>query len=255
MTSARRVLTLLLALAAGRASPQTMLDQQQRLIDIHCLLLDLPPVEAPGAYAPWQLGLGLELIGIPPIDGTTGSKKQITASDRAPVFPRPRVTLGLPAPEGWRAFAGASYIPPVVINDLSTNYGALEAGLAWAPGPLHVGLRGHVLYADSKAPVTDPSTRDTLRTFEWGFDASAGWTFAFGSWSATPYAGLGVVVLDGRFTVTSDGVELRSSYTGLSLHGGVRVLLGGHWAGVAEVDAYPGRLVHPTFRAVYAFSP
>jgi len=38
-----------LIFAAGSARAQTMLDQQQRLIEIHSLLLDLPPGDAPGA--------------------------------------------------------------------------------------------------------------------------------------------------------------------------------------------------------------
>lgn len=253
MTAARCAVACVAAAAALGARAQTMLDQQERLIDIHALLLELPPVEAPGAYGPWELGLGLEVIGIPPIDGATGSKRQITASDRTPAFPRPRVALGLPAPEGWRAFVGASYIPPVAIEDVSSHYGALEAGLAWAPGRLRLGVRGHVQYAESKSPVTDPATRDTLRDLDWGADASAGWTFALGWGSATPYAGAGLTRLDGRFTVTSDGVELRSSATVLALHGGVRLLLGERWAAVAELDAYPGRVVHPSFRAVYVW--
>ncbi len=252
-------LPLLVLLGAGAALParaQTMLDQQQRLIDIHNLLLDLPPAGAPGALRDRELGLGLEIIGIPEIDGTTGTKKQITASDRTRVFPRPRVAIGLPAPEGFRTFAGLSYIPPFQINEVSTNYIAGEAGIAWVPSALSLGLRGHALYAMSKSPVTDPNTRDTLKTSEAGADLSAGWRFAFraggiGDVSVTPYAGAGVVWADGHFRVTSDGVVLTSSYTGAALNAGVRLLVHDRWEAVGEVDAYPGRLVHPVFRVGY----
>jgi opacity protein-like surface antigen len=244
---------LAVAALARPAVAQTIVDQQDRLIDLHSLLLDLPPLQAPGSYRPWEVGLGLELIGIPTIDGSTGSKRQITASDRTSVFPRPRAALGLPAPDGWRAFAGAAYIPPISLNEVSSHYGALEAGLAWVPGPATVGLRGRVIYAESKSPVTDPATRDTLRTFEYGADLSAARTFAVPFGTATPYAGVGVTVLDGKFTVTSDGVELRSQYTALALHAGLRFLLRERWEGVAEVDGYPGRLLHPSFRLGYRF--
>src|SRR5512137_1077813 len=132
MKRARALLMILFAAGAGPASAQTMLDQEQRLIQIHSLLLDLPPVQAPGALGPGQLSLGLEIIGIPRIDGTTGGKVQITASDRTRVFPRPRVALGLPAPDGFRTFVGLSYIPPIPINGVSTNYFGLEAGIAYA---------------------------------------------------------------------------------------------------------------------------
>ena len=39
-----------LALTAGAARAQTMLDQEQRLIEIHSLLIALQPGNAPGAY-------------------------------------------------------------------------------------------------------------------------------------------------------------------------------------------------------------
>lgn len=252
---ARRALALALLAAPAAARAQTMLDQEQRLIDIHGLLLDLPAVQAPGALAAWRWSLGLEAIAVPDIDGTTGTKVQLTASDRTAVFPRPRLALGLPAPEGFRAFAGASYVPPIRFREASVNQIAVEAGLAWTPEPFRLGVRGHGLYAHSVAPVTDPSTRDTLETSGGGADLSASWSFgAEGSGLAVqPYAGAGVVSLRGRFRVESDGNVLRSSYTGLSLTAGVRFLLGGSWEGVAELDAYPGRLVHPHFRVGYLF--
>jgi len=93
----RRAPALLALLAtAGTADAQTLLDQELRLIEIHALLLALPPVGAPGALGAGQVGLGLELVTIPPIDGATGSRRQITASDRTPLFPRPRIVVGLP---------------------------------------------------------------------------------------------------------------------------------------------------------------
>jgi hypothetical protein len=230
-----------------------MLDQQLRLIDIHDLLLELPPVQAPGALRPGQLDLGVEVITIPSIDGTTGGKTQITASDHTPLFPRPRLMVGLPAPTSFRAFVGLAYIPPITIADVSTNYGAVEAGLAYVPGPLSVALRAHVVYAFSKSPVTEPDTKDTLETFDYGADVTAG--YALEAWGAdwTPYAGVGVTRLNGRFRVTSDGVVLTSDSTVAALHAGVRVLLSRHWEGVVELDAYPGYLVHPNFRLAYLF--
>ena len=106
----------LLAVAAGSAQAQTMLDQEQRLIEIHSLLVALQPGNPPGAYRPGEVSLGLEIIVIPSIDGTTGGKRQITASDRTPAFPRPRFAIGLPAPTDFRAFVGLAYIPPIAIR-------------------------------------------------------------------------------------------------------------------------------------------
>lgn len=253
MSRARLVFALLAVAEASAAGAQTMLDQEERLIDIHSLLLDLPPLEAPGALPAGRASLGLELVTLPVIDGTTGGKRQITASDRTRVFPRPRLAAGLPAPEGFRAFAGLSYIPPIAIREVSTHYGAAEAGLAWVPGVPRAALRGHLLYATSRSPVTDPATRDRLETWEYGADLSAGARFAFPLGSVEPYAGAGVVRLRGRFRVTSDGAVLRSAYTGAALHAGSRLLLRDRWEGVAELDAYPGRLVHAVLRLAYLF--
>ncbi|HZX95244.1 MAG TPA: autotransporter outer membrane beta-barrel domain-containing protein [Myxococcales bacterium] len=248
-----RAFVALLALAAGPAGAQTMLDQEQRLIDIHALLLDLPPVDAPGAYDPGQFSLALEIIGVPPIDGTTGNKHQFTASDRSIAFPRPRVALGLPAPEGFRAFVGLSYVPPIQAWNVKLNYIAGEAGIAWAPGPARVGFRAHLLYGESESPVTDPVINDTLRITEFGAELSGGYDFAFGRLTVTPYGGAGVSHSSGNFRVTSDAVTLVSDNTAAALHAGVRLLFGKRWEGAAEVDYYPGFLIHPNFRLAWLF--
>ncbi len=251
MRKARGGVLLLLASVAGSAGAQTMLDQQLRLIDIHCLLLDLPPVEAPAALRPLQVVLGVEAVTIPPIDGTTGNKRQITASDHTPLFPRPRLMVGLPVHAGFRAFVGLAYIPPVTILEVSTHYGGAEAGIAYSPGPLSVALRGHAAYAFSRSPVTDAQTRDSLETFVYGADVMSGYALEAGWASWTPYAGLGVTHLHGRFRVTSDGVALTSDAAVLAVQAGLRLLVRDRWEAVLELDAYPGRLIHPSFRLAY----
>ncbi len=253
MRRALAAAALLLA-APGAARAQTMLDQEDRLIQIHALLLDLPPVEAPGAWRWREAGLGLELVAIPTIDGTTGSKRQITASDRTRAFPRPRLAVGLPAPAGFRAFAGLSYVPPVEVREITVHLVAAEAGIAWTPGPLRLELRGHALSARTESPVTDPATRDTLRAGELGLDLTAGWEAALGPALLAPYAGAGLTRLSGDFRVTSDGARLVSRYTAAVFHAGLRALLFRHVEGVAEWDLYPGRLVHPRFRVSWVMA-
>ena len=250
---ARLLAAVLACAAAGGARAQTMLDQEQRLIDIHSLLLDLPPLQAPGALAKRTLDVSVEGVTIPHIDGTTGTKEQITASDRTRLFPRPRVALGLPAPSGFRAFVGLSYIPPVPIRDVSTNAVAAEAGIALVHGALRVGARGHAVYAASKAPVTDPATRDVLETWLYGADLAVGWRFVASRVALEPYVGGGVVALQGRFRVTSDGSVLTSDWTGPALSAGLRALVRSRWEIVTEVVAYPDRLVHTNVRLGWLF--
>lgn len=247
----RALAALLLAAGAGSARAQTMLDQEQRLIEIHSLLAALPALSPPGAYTAWQASLGLELVTIPIIDGRTGGKVQITASDQTRAFPRLRLAVGLPMPEGFRAFGGLAYIPPVELNRVSSHLVAAEGGVAWAPSALAVGIRGHVLYASSQSPVTDPATRDTLRTVEFGVDVSVGHRLDLGWASLTPYVGAGLTHVDGRFTVTSDGVVLTSTTNDPGVSAGLRLLSPLHVEGVVELVAFPGRLVHPNFRVAW----
>jgi hypothetical protein len=257
--SVRAAIAPLLAIAAlGGPAParaQTMADQEQRLIDIHALLLDLPPVQAPAALSRGEVGVSLEAVGIPPIDGTTGSRTQLTASDHTRLYPRPRVQLGLPSPEGARAFVGLSWIPPLTVRDVTTNALAAEAGFGAAPGALRFGARLHAVGAVARAPVTDPATRDELRAFLWGAELSAGWRFEGAGLALEPYAGAGVVSLHGTFRVESDGNVLDSAWTGAALHAGVRLLARARFEAVTEVDGYPGRLVHGSVRLGYLFGP
>jgi len=235
----------------GAAGAQTMLDQEERLIELHSLLVALPALAPPGAWRAGQAGLGLEVVTIPEIDGTTGGKRQITASDQTRLFPRLRLAAGLPVAEGWRAFAGAAYIPPIEVNRVSSHLGALEAGLAWERGPLSVGLRAQGVYASSRSPVTEPDTRDTLRTVVAGADLSAGWRVATAFGELTPWVGAGAARVDGRFRVERDGAVLTSRTTDLSLTAGVRLVTLGHLDCAAELVAYPGRLVHPNLRVAW----
>jgi opacity protein-like surface antigen len=244
---ARAALTVLLAALASGARAQTMLDQEQRLIELHSLLVALPALEAPGALAPLQPRFGLEVITIPVIDGTTGGKTQITASDQARAFPRLRAAVGLPLGSAWRAFAGLAYVPPVEVNRVSSHMLGLEVGAAWTRGPFAAGFRLHGEWADSRSPVTEPATRDKLMTSIFGGDLSAGWRLDFGRVALTPYAGVGVARVDGTFTVTGDGYQLTSKNTDLALAAGVRLLALGQVELVAELVAFPGVMVHPGF--------
>jgi len=228
-----------------------MLDQELRLIEIHSLLVAMPALEAPARLRPFQPSAGLEVITIPIIDGTTGGKTQITASDRARAFPRVRLALGLPVADRWSAFAGVGWVPPVEFRGVSSNMVGLEAGLAWRCDRFAAGLRLHGEWADSRSPVTDPATRDQLVTWVTGADASAGWRFDAGPVGLQPYASVGVGRIKGTFTVTGDGHTLVSRTTDLTLSAGLSLVVLKNVEVAAELVAYPGRLIHPGFRIAW----
>jgi hypothetical protein len=239
---------------AGAAGAQTMLDQEQRLIEIHSLLIALPPRAPPSAYQPWDLSFGLELVTIPKIDGTTGGRTQITASDRTRLFPRPRLAVGLPAPEDFHAYAGIAYIPPIEINSVSSHLGAIEAGISWDRfGPLSIGLRAYGVLAESKSPVTDPNTRDTLDTTDLGADLSAAYRFDFSPGSLTPFASVGITHVAGDFRVTSDNELLTSRNLDPDVAAGLTFLSPLGIQATAEWVAYPGRLMHPLFSVAWVY--
>lgn len=249
------LLAFALAISAvpGASRAQYMPSLESRLIDVHSLLLDLPPSQAPAALSSGTIDASLEVVTIPHIDGNVGSKRELTASDHTRLFPRPRLMLGLPAPKGLRAFVGISYIPPLEIRQVSTSYGAAEVGVAFASGLVRAGVRGHAVYAITRSPVTDPATKDVLHTQLVGADASIGAQLGAGGLEFEPYLGGGLVSLHGRFRVTADGTVLESEYTGAALHVGLRLLVSSRFETVAEVDDYPGRLVHVDFRLGYLF--
>lgn len=162
----RTAAILALLLSSLPAGAQDVTGNEEHLVDIHALLLDLPTIDAPGAFRSGELNLAVEVTDIPVIDGNVGPKTELTASDHARAYPRLRLALGLPAPSGFRAFVGAAYVPPVTINQVTVNSPALEAGFAWVNGPLRVGVQAHGLWARVLSPVSSPDVRDELTVTE-----------------------------------------------------------------------------------------
>jgi hypothetical protein len=83
-------------------------------------------------------------------------------SDLAPVFPRPRIALGL----GGGLAVEASYLPPVTVMDATPNLGGLA--LSWSPsgvtllGGTQVHLRAHSTFGSVRGPIT--CSREALQS-------------------------------------------------------------------------------------------
>ena len=139
-----------------------------------------------------------------------------------------------------------------MLREVSSHLGALEAGLAWdRGGPLTAGLRAWGVAAESKSPVTDPSTRDTLDTVDLGADLSAAYRFDLGRVALTPFAAAGLTHVSGDFHVTSDDALLTARSTAVGFDAGLRFLWKPGVAAVAEWVVFPGRLVHPVFSVAW----
>ena len=112
-----------------------------RLLGFYAASLLFTPLSVVGPTSPARLAAGVELGYVPRL----GARQRETGTDKpqntnlAPVFPRPRVAVGL----GGGAVLEASWLPPVKVFGVRANLvnAALSAPLGAGRG---VGLRGRV---------------------------------------------------------------------------------------------------------------
>jgi len=113
----------------------------------------------PRARKPWSLEAGAEIDSIPHLSaeqrtvGFGGTKEEDL--NNAPVFGRPRLTVGLP----YKLALSLSYVPPVKVFGLRPNLFALalERPL-YQRGPLRFGMRTYGQIGFVKGALTCPSS-------------------------------------------------------------------------------------------------
>ena len=168
------------------------------------------------------LTLGGELTYIPEPDpslqrtGVCFTPKQ-ESTQLSPVFPRPRLSIGLP----YGVLVEASYLPPIKVADAEANLFSGAVSLSHAlvetnGAPVVAAARVHVTHGwvrgaitcakkalqtqDSSAPCYGSApSRDTFHPDMWGIDGSIGRAFASGRLDL--FAGGGVNWLAPRFRV------------------------------------------------------
>ena len=223
-----------------------MLDQEQRLIEIHSLLLACRRSRRPGRCAPasWRLGAGADRH---PVHRRHHRRRRRRSPP--PTGPGCSRALGSRWGSPRRMTSGPSSASrtsrPSAINGVSTNYIAARGGHRVDARPSRrwrCAVTTSTRCRGPPSPIRTPGTRSTPAR------AAPTWGSVAGSTSSRCPSRLtlerGSCRSSGNFTVTSDGYVLHSSYTGVALQAGLRVLMDGHWQVVGEVDAYPGRLVH-----------
>lgn len=207
-------------LAAQCRPPES--SNEAKLLAYYAAPIAFAPQGAPRPTRPWSLTVGGELTYIPRPDASlqhTGlcftPKEEST--QLSPVFPRPRIAIGLP----FGVVVEASYLPPLKVAGAEANLfsGAVslsrrivDAGAT----PIVASVRAHVTRgwvrgaitcaksalqtADSGRPCygTSPS-RDTFHPNMWGVEGMIGRAFAGGR--ADLYGGGGVNWLAPRFQV------------------------------------------------------
>lgn len=144
-------------------------------------------------------------------------QRKSETTDLSPIFPRPRVAVGLPG--GFHV--EGSYLPPVTILDATPNLGALALG--WtrtlredaAGGSTWLAVRAHATIGEVKGAITcakdalqttsptqpcfgDQPSNDSYEPDMLGGELIVGWR---GSGRLSAYAGAGYTSLSPRFQV------------------------------------------------------
>ena len=154
-----------------------MLDQEQRLIEIHSLLVALPALQAPGALAPLA-GRGSAWRSSPSRSSTAPPAAR--PSSPPPTSPAP--SRGCARRWACRWAAPGAPSPGWATSRPSRSTRSAPTCSAWRPAPAWSArpVRGRASACTAsgptrRSPVTDPATRDQLVTRIGGADLSAAW--------------------------------------------------------------------------------
>ncbi|MGH8472744.1 MAG: hypothetical protein ACREVJ_09900 [Gammaproteobacteria bacterium] len=192
-----------------------------------------------------QIRLGFEATYVPEPNAEISRPERCYASNKSedtrlsPVFPRPRVALGLGG--GW--VVEGSYLPPVTVFDATPNLASVALSRLTSIGPAGLLLRAHATFGKVEGAITcsedalqlnnvnDPcygseKSEDTYKPNMFGGEAAI--TFVVGS-RTNAYAGAGYTSLrprfqvgfqDGRAGVPYDDTRIEGDLSRVSLFGG-----------------------------------
>jgi len=255
-------------LASARAGAQCTPGEnsnEAKLLAHYSAPIAFAPQTGP-AFARGGVALGGDLTYIPKPDPaleSTGSCFNARKSTQlSPVFPRARLTIGLPLGIGLEV----GYLPPVRVAGAKANLlsGAVSVArpvVSVAGQPIMAAARVHatrgyvngaITCNDDALQQSNPSgpcygsekSNDTFRPNMWGIDGSVGRAFLERRLSL--YAGGGVTWLAPRFRVGftdatgyNDRTRVEVDLRRLSAFGGATYHLAGIWSATAQVYSFP----------------
>ena len=259
----------LLVLGAGAAGAQGTCQPGSDSREAKMLAFFAAPIafSPGGVVAPMRSGemrLGFDVTYVPtpsesirhPETCYTNSKTENTSL--SPVFPRPRVTVGL----GGGLLLEASYLPPVTVLDATPNLFSVALGYAKNVGTrgMSVLLRAHATVGEVKGPITcspdviqtsNPAgtcyaikpSEDTYKPGMLGVEGAVG----FGAASRLrSYVGAGFTSVRPRFQVgfldarnNLDDTRIEVDLTRVSLFAGAAYRMTTRTALTAEVYSVP----------------
>lgn len=142
----------------GQGCPVPSNSNEAKLLAYYAAPLTFSPSGSIGALAPGSVRLGFDITLIPaPGDEIRKTSRCFLEKEEktqlSPVFPRPRLTVGLPA--GF--FVEAMYLPPVTVGDATANLASVALGVARAiTSRVGVAVRAHTTFGQVKGPITCP---------------------------------------------------------------------------------------------------
>lgn len=260
--------------ADGQCRPPSG-SNEAKLLAFYSVPLVFSPMSAPEYLQPGGIRIGAEVAPVPKPSREirrTGacftSKDENT--DLAPVFGRPRITVGLP----YGLAVIGSYLPPITIGDATPNIGSLAISgvreLRMGPwiDRSAVMMRAMTTFGTLKGPITCPReslhqssatapcngtspSDDTFRPEMYGLDATLAVSRNDGAIAL--YGGLGANWLRPRFQVnftsangSVDNTRVEVDVTRLSLFTGITGHVRSGLDLTAEVYSFPEDAV--TFR-------
>jgi len=239
---------------------------EAKLLAHYSAPITFAPQVGPG-FARGHVVVGADLTYIPKPDPAlerTGRcfMPKDESTQLSPVFPRPRLSIGLPLGMGLEI----GYLPPVRVAGAKANLisGALSIArpiVGTGPQSIVASARVHatrgyvngaITCSDDAIQQTDPNaacygtkeSNDTFRPNMWGIDGSIGRSFRDGRVGL--YAGGGYTWLAPRFRVGFDQLDGFQDRTRVevdlhraSVFGGATYRLAGIWSATAQVYSVP----------------
>jgi hypothetical protein len=253
-------------LAAGAQCLPGKHSNEAKLLAHYSAPITFAPQAEPG-FAAGRFVIGADLTYIPKPDpalertGVCFMPKN-ESTQLSPVFPRPRLMVGLPLGIGLEV----SYLPPVKVAGAKPNLvsGAVSVArplLSVAGQPIIAAARVHatrgyvngaITCGEDALQQTDPAepcygaekSNDTFRPNMWGIDGSVGRAFIDGRLGL--YAGGGVTWLAPRFRVGfTDGrgfvdrTRVEVDLTRASVFGGAAYHATSIWSATAQIYSVP----------------
>lgn len=194
--------------------------QQWNLANATSLAMTLSPLMAPNSYRPFEVVVSLELNQLDYMtceERTVLSGGKTEDTNKTPIIPRPRVTLGLPF--GYVSIAG---LPPAKLFGVRTGVLSVEAGGGHTlDNGLKVGARIHSTIGQVVGDIAHPfglspgdagyeeeAVDDEYQFVNVGADVSLGYLIDLPMLHITPYVGAGVLRATSIFYVGEDQYEV-----------------------------------------------